>query len=225
MTCAAAVCVDGRGVETHEAPAAKSHSQTLLPLIRSLLEACGLTLGDIDAFAVSCGPGSFTGLRIGISTVKGLALANGRPAIGVPTLDAIAACAVLTEDRVCPILDARKGEVYAALYARHEGRLLRVAADRVVSPEELCELIREPTFFLGDGAERYGSILCSRLGGEVFKRADARPLPVASKVAELGAALLRARAPSHSIWIVPNYVRRSDAEINRERKRGGMRGL
>jgi len=225
MTCGAAVTLDGRRVEGYETLVLKSHSQTLLPLIRSLLEACRLPLSDIHAFAVSCGPGSFTGLRIGISTAKGLALANARPALGVPTLDAIARCAPATETRVCSLLDARRGEVYAAFYTRHKGRLSRVTADQVISPERLCEGIREPTFFLGEGVESYGHILSKRLGGALFRRGEACLLPVAGKVAQLGTALLCRRAPGEVLGVVPNYVRRSDAEINWERRRGGMRGL
>lgn len=218
MVCGAAVCRDGFAMALHEAPVRKSHSQTLLPLVRFLLESCRLKLSDIDAFAVSCGPGSFTGLRIGISTVKGLALATGMRAVGVPTLDAIARCAPAGEPRVCSILDARRGEVYAAFYACREGCLSKVTSDQVAPPERLCEVVREPTFFLGDGLEHWGPVLGKCLGGELFRRGDARPVGVASKVAEIGAELLSRWPSGRSIRIVPNYVRRSDAEINRQER-------
>lgn len=224
MICGVAICLKGRGVGGYETLVLKSHSRTLLHLIRSLLDLCRISLSDIDGFAVSCGPGSFTGLRIGMSTAKGLALATGRPVIGVPTLDAIARCAPLKENRVCAVLDAKRGEVYAALYERHHGKLSRITPDRVMPPEEFCEIVKEPTFFLGEGVERYGDILKSRLGDTLFSKGVPCLLPVARKVAEMGTALLR-RPTIRLAGVFPSYVRRSDAETNWERRHGREDGV
>src|SRR5689334_18463142 len=101
-----------------------SHARTLLPLIDNALAAARCELSDLDLIAVSIGPGSFTGLRIGLSVAKGLALATGLPAVGVPTLEAYANCAGARSGLLCPVLDARKGEVYGAAFQIGKGQAL-----------------------------------------------------------------------------------------------------
>ncbi|MBI4640943.1 MAG: tRNA (adenosine(37)-N6)-threonylcarbamoyltransferase complex dimerization subunit type 1 TsaB, partial [Candidatus Tectomicrobia bacterium] len=136
-----------------------SYSQRLLSMIHLILERAHLSIEELDGFAIACGPGSFTGLRIGISMAKGLALATGKPAIGIPTLDALAYHLCFSTCLVCPLLDARRGEVYTAFY-RAEGREMRkLTDDLVLSPEEFCMMIREPVILLGDGLVSYGEML------------------------------------------------------------------
>src|SRR5439155_20361766 len=124
---------------------AVAHGERLLAAADALLTGARWRVADLDALAVAIRPGSFTGLRIGVSTVKGLAFATGKPVVAVPTLDALAWNVPFAGRPVCPILDAKKGEVYTALYLTQDGRLDRLSPDRAVAPEALVEeLARDP---------------------------------------------------------------------------------
>lgn len=133
-----------------------THSETLLPMVESVLRCTGKTVNDIDLFAVSAGPGSFTGVRIGVATVKGLAFGKGKPCVGVSTLEALAENLVPTGGLLCPVMNARRGQVYNALFRAENGALTRLCPDRALSAEELeAELLTysEPVTLCGDGAE------------------------------------------------------------------------
>lgn len=133
-----------------------THSETLLPMAESVLRCTGKTVNDIDLFAVSAGPGSFTGVRIGVATVKGLAFGKGKPCAGVSTLEALAENLVPTGGLLCPVMNARRGQVYNALFRVENGALTRLCPDRALSVEELeAELLTysEPVTLCGDGAE------------------------------------------------------------------------
>ncbi len=131
-----------------------THSRTLLPLAENLLAGCGVPLGSIDAFAVAHGPGSFTGVRIGVATVKGLALGTNKPCIGVSTLEAMAWNARALGAALCCVMDARAGQVYNALFAVEDLTPRRLCADRALKLTELGEEIGgTPYFLVGDGAD------------------------------------------------------------------------
>jgi len=131
-----------------------THSRTLLPLAENLLNNCGLSWNDIDAFAVAHGPGSFTGVRIGVATVKGLAMGTGKPCVGVSTLESMAWGARALQAPVCCVMDARAGQVYNALFDIDNGKPVRLRPDRAVSLDALAEEIcASPYFLVGDGAE------------------------------------------------------------------------
>lgn len=194
-----------------------THSERLLPTIDRMLRDAGLGLEVLAGIAVSIGPGSFTGLRIGLSTVKGLAYATGLPVVGVPTLEALAWSVPFAGCQVCPVLDARKQEVYAALFRYRNSALERIMEDAALPPEVLCGKIRRPTLFLGDGLGAYGDLFRRLLGERMLVP------PLASRgsrpacVAELGRQrLLRGeRDPADSL--VPRYLRPSEAELRRAR--------
>lgn len=131
-----------------------THSRTLLPMAESLLENCGFALSAVDAFAVAAGPGSFTGIRIGVSTVKGLAFGVDRPCVPVSTLEAMACGARALGGSLCCVMDARAGQVYQAFFEAATGAVTRLCDDRAIKLAELAEEIREkPQFLVGDGAE------------------------------------------------------------------------
>jgi tRNA threonylcarbamoyladenosine biosynthesis protein TsaB len=194
-----------------------THSERLLPAIDRMLSDAGMGLDALSGIAVSIGPGSFTGLRIGLSTVKGLAYATGLPVVGVPTLEALAWTLPFAAEQVCPVLDARKQEVYTALFRHERGGLVRLMEDAALAPETLCSRIRKPTLFLGDGLAAYGELFRRRLGDRMLLP------PLASRgarpacVAELGRErLLRGQGePAESL--VPRYLRPSEAELRRAR--------
>ena len=130
-----------------------THSRTLLPMAESLLKNCGAALDDVDALAVAHGPGSFTGVRIGVATVKGLALGADKPCIGVSTLEAMAWGARALGGRLCCVMDARAGQVYNALFSVENGAPCRLCYDRALKLVDLGEEIGEtPYFLVGDGA-------------------------------------------------------------------------
>jgi len=190
--------------------AAPPASRLPAELMHAVTQA-GLSLADVDAFAVATGPGSFTGLRIGIATMQGLALATGRPLAGVSALDALAAAVGPTDRDVVAWIDAWRGEVYAAVY--RDGRALGGA--EVGPPEaQLARLGDRPVLFVGSGAGAHTAQI------EAARRLDARfasPIapPLAAVVARLALPVLERDAPPpHAIR--PTYVRRPDAELARD---------
>jgi tRNA threonylcarbamoyladenosine biosynthesis protein TsaB len=202
-----------------------THSERLLPALDHLLTVAGLTLSDVDAYAVAVGPGSFTGLRIGLSTVKSLAFATRKPLAGVPTLDALAWSLPFSVHPVCPILDAKKGEVYSALYRTDAGRLERLWDARAIAPEALAEAlareVRGPVVFLGDGVTPFAPVLRRLLGEAARFAPPAQRVPSAVTVADLARAALERGESADPAGLVPLYLRRSEAELGRERLRVG----
>jgi len=199
-----------------------AHAERLMVLIDRALGDSGWGLDDLDALAVSIGPGSFTGLRVAVNTVKGLVVGKPIPVAAVPTLEAMAWNASAGGYAVCPMIDAKKQEVYAALFSSEAGGTLkRVMEDQVISAEALCEHLSNspgpPTVFLGDGATRYREVLQKRLG----HRAVFVPAPLSdslpSMVARLGLQRIQRGEASDARTLVPVYVRRSDAEVNWEK--------
>ncbi len=132
-----------------------THSETLLPMVESALKMCGLTVFDVDLFACDEGPGSFTGVRIGAATVKGLAFNSGKPCIGVSTLEALAQNLVGFEGIACPVMNARRGQVYNALFEVTNKEIKRLCEDRALAitdlEEELSKYGKLPVYLSGDG--------------------------------------------------------------------------
>jgi len=201
-----------------------THSERLMPTIHRLLKEASLSIGDIQGIALAWGPGSFTGLRIGVSTVKGLAYALRVPVVGVPTLDALAQNLRFASSLICPVLDARKKEVYAALFRGDgEGNLQKISEDWVVSPEKLCSRIAEKTIFLGTGVQVYGEIFEKNLGPHALFVPPELSLPRGVHVARLSLPKFQDGRILDLFSFTPVYVRRSEAEIHYEAKeRKGM---
>ena len=206
---------------------AVTHGERLMAAIDGVLRAARLELADVDAFAVAQGPGSFTGLRIGLSTVKALAFATGKPVVGVPTLEALAWRLPYCAYPVCPILDARKNEVYAGLYRTLDGELETVEPPRAVAPTVLAEELRAavagPVVFVGDAVAPFAPVLLDILGARArLAPADLR-FPSAVTVGELGSRALRSGVAADPAGLAPLYLRPSEAELARERRQGAGR--
>jgi len=193
----------------------RNHSQKLVPMVERVLEDALLTLEDIDAFAVAHGPGSFTGLRIGVATVKGLAQALKKPVVGISTLDGLAFNLACVQGLICPIMDARRAQVYTSVYRWAGDGLERLEEYMAVSIEELMELLDrwdEPVYFCGDGIFAYRSDIEERMGGRATFAPPTHAMQRASSIAWL--ALKRALAgDTQNYWeLQPFYLRKSQAE-------------
>ncbi len=201
-----------------------THSVTLLPMIKSVLDACNLSVSDVDVFSLSAGPGSFTGLRIGAATIKGLASSGGL-CLGVSTLEAMAYDHKDFEGIVCPCMDARCSQVYNALFETENGEIKRLCEDRAVMlPELLCELkeIDKPVLLVGDGASlTYNKIREERpeLLDKVKIADDERRFQHAAGVCYLCEKLLsKGRKAVSADELMLNYLRLPQAERELKKK-------
>ncbi len=192
-----------------------THSQIIMPMLDELLKKISLDISDIDVFATSVGPGSFTGLRIGMASVKTLAQALDKPIVGVSSLDAVAENFCFTDYMICPIMDARHSEVYNAIYLNGEEK---VKSRAVNINALLSELENEKVIFAGDGALVYGELISS-FGNKEWKIASPNLImPRASSVA--ASALKRALAGDFDdpFTLNPSYLKKSQAERELEEK-------
>lgn len=195
----------------------RCNSGRLMDSISGLLQAARLTPDGVDAFAVSLGPGSFTGVRVGIATVKGLAMATGKPVVGFSSLAMLAMNLPYCSEQVAPMFDARKGEVYAALY-RCGSLPDAIEPDAVLSPEDFLDRIKHPTVFVGDGAVRYRELIGSTLGElAVFPPWHAN-LPRACAGAVIAREAAREGKFTPLARLNPTYLRASEAEIAKRKR-------
>ena len=196
-----------------------THSQSLLPMIDEICRMTEQAPGSFDAVAVAAGPGSFTGLRIGASTAKGLGMAWNCPLVAVPTLDAMAYGLWNSQGLICPIMDARRSQVYTALYRFREGKMERVADAAALPLAELTEKIRqlgEKTIFTGDGLPAFSESLRQALGEQALFAPPHVNRQRAAAVAALGLEMVRRGETVPAAQFAPTYLRMSQAE--RERK-------
>ncbi len=202
-----------------------THSQTLLVMAQDLLKQCGKTPADVTALAVAAGPGSFTGVRIGVAAAKGFAWGRQLPCYGVSTLEAMAVSLGAYEGTVCACMDARRSQVYNALFAAEKGNPRRITQDRALSLEALKEELKAlsgPIFLVGDGSP----LTYRTLSGEV----PALVLPPEHRMHQraVGAALLAERLaaegdPGDAVLLTPNYLRLSQAERERLERESAQR--
>ena len=189
-----------------------NHSQTIMPMVDFLLKCIGFEPKDIDIFACANGPGSFTGLRIGIGTVKGLAFGAGKKTVGVSTLKALAYNVPETDYLISPIMDARRNQVYNALYRYKNGKITEVCAPRALSLADLLAEINEKTIFVGDGVSVHRNYISDALYG---KAVFAQPNICLSSAASVAlAAAGEEGTDCENLEAV--YLRKSQAERLRE---------
>jgi tRNA threonylcarbamoyladenosine biosynthesis protein TsaB len=194
-----------------------AHAERLMPSIEWLLHASNVLIEEIDAFAVSIGPGSFTGLRIGLSTAKGFSYATGKPVVPVPTLDAFARTLPFCSHMICPMLDARKNEVYAGLYKWEDNFCKKILPEIAIGPEELLKKIHEPIVLMGDGVRIYKELIAETLGENAIFASPSRMSPSASNVAELAIERIEEGIVTDPVSLVPFYIRKSEAELHWKR--------
>lgn len=205
----------------------KTHSQTLLPMINEIISMIGMDLNSLDAIAVSGGPGSFTGLRIGSATAKGLGLSLDIPLIHVPTLEAMAYNIYGTDKLICPIMDARRQQVYTGIYAFSDGVFVTIKEQDALPVGDLAELLNEmkkEVIFLGDGVPVYRELLDESLHIPHYYAPLNANRQRAGSVAALGKIYFEKGNIVSSDEHVPEYIRISQAERGlRDRKENESR--
>ena len=198
---------------------AKTHTNQLWKTIYFLLEQADWGLNDIDLWAIAIGPGSFTGLRIGMATVKGLALATGKPVMGVSSLEALASSFPYCPYLICPLIDARKKEVFCAFFkSSSEGVVKMIGEVRHINPQNLVREFKEPVLLVGNGAELYRDFFKEALGSKALF-----PQPHLHFISPMilgilaRSQFLQGRQTSLDA-IRPLYIRPSEAEYNQRRQ-------
>ncbi|MBU3214977.1 tRNA (adenosine(37)-N6)-threonylcarbamoyltransferase complex dimerization subunit type 1 TsaB [Clostridium estertheticum] len=198
----------------------KQHSQILMPIIDELFKNTQMSIDDIDAFVASKGPGSFTGLRIGMATIKGLSQGTNKPFVTVSTLDSLAYNLAYTDGIICPILDALRDNVYTALYTFEDKKLNRISDYINISIDELITMLKDKDCnisFVGDGTLKFKEKLITNLPKVIFAP-DHLNLAKATSLGELGLKLLSNGTFDDIYASVPIYLRKPQAEREYEEK-------
>ena len=189
-----------------------THSTHLMPMIDDILAYCGVSMQALDGFAVTVGPGSFTGLRIGVSTVKGLAFSASKPVAGVSVLEALAYQFPFAAYPICPMIDARKGEVYAGGYAFADAELSQLWPAAALPPESAIENMPVPSLFVGSGARLYKELISEITGGRGLFAPAGQDYTRAAAVGMLGHRMISRQQDIAPAELNPCYIRPSDAE-------------
>ncbi|MFQ5672508.1 MAG: tRNA (adenosine(37)-N6)-threonylcarbamoyltransferase complex dimerization subunit type 1 TsaB [Nitrospinales bacterium] len=188
-------------------------SNSLLSLIDEVLVEARRELSAVEGFCLTTGPGSFTGLRVGVSLVKGFVLSTQKPFVGVNTLEALAALVEPAGYRICPLLDARKKEVYSAFFKYDGAQLKRQSSDCVLPPQVLVEKITEPTIFIGPGLESYGKYLSQSLGPMFVKTARIKNYSTAASAGLIAYARFDTDRNADLDSLNIHYLRKPEAEL------------
>lgn len=199
----------------------KTHSQTLLPMLDEIVRMTELDLETIDAIAVAAGPGSFTGLRIGSATVKGLGLALEKPIVPIPTCQGLAYNVWGTDRLVCPIMDARRSQVYTGIYAFDAGEMLVEQEQEAMDIHDLIarlNLLKRDVIFLGDGVPVYQSVIIEEMQVPYLFAPAHMNRQRAASIAGLGEVCFKKGIFESADAHVPVYLRKSQAEREREEK-------
>jgi tRNA threonylcarbamoyladenosine biosynthesis protein TsaB len=219
QSCSVAIVDDGSLLVELTRVNIKTHSPYLMDLINTVCSIADLKAEDVDGFAVTIGPGSFTGLRIGISTIKGLAFSLGKPVVGVSSLDALAWQCAQSAYLICPLLDARKKEVYVCRYRFKNNELQKDGSEKVASPAEAVRGIREPSIFVGNAVQLYRENISAALGELAHFATLGQHTIRASSIAWLSMNEFHGQQSNDVALLVPRYIRRPDAEVKSRAKR------
>ncbi|VEN75361.1 tRNA (Adenosine(37)-N6)-threonylcarbamoyltransferase complex dimerization subunit type 1 TsaB [Candidatus Desulfarcum epimagneticum] len=221
--CSVAVCGDGEILAEISANTRQTHSRHLLRLVRQALDMAGLSISEIDAFAAATGPGSFTGLRIGVASIQGLAAASGKPAAGIPSLKALAWQAPFASGRVIPFVEAGRGEVFFRLCRFADSGLETLQDDAVMPPGKALEGLTGPCFFIGNAALRRRGLIEKTLGEAAFFPPSCHHHLRPSTLAFLAREKIQKQKGPGPGPLAPRYVRKPDAEVKRRLLEPGFR--
>ena len=221
MSSSASVVSEDRMIATFSVNHKKTHSERIMPQIEDMLEAADISIDEIDAFAASVGPGSFTGVRIGVATVKALAQAQKKPCIAVSALEGLATNALNFDGIISPILDARRNQVYNALFESNGKNITRLCADRALPLLELLEDLKKTDrniMFVGDGVPVFKDIITDSLKDRAFFATLPLVFNQASSIALIGLEKFKNGDTISYEKLVPEYVRLSQAEQEKLRR-------
>ena len=223
MVASVAIVEDDILVAEYSVNYKKTHSQTLLPMFDEVAGMTELDLDSVDAIAVAAGPGSFTGLRIGMSTVKGLGLALDKPVVAVPTCHALAYNLWGSDKLICPILDARRNQVYTALYEFKNEEMITLKEQDAMDIDTLIDIINEmerDVIFVGDGIPVFKECIKEKIKYKAFFAPAHLNRQRAGSVAALGMIYMSSGKVENADDVKPVYLRKSQAEREREEKNG-----
>jgi len=204
-----------RVLASYELLAGRPHAVELPQAVTKVLHAADRSLEQLEGIVVDIGPGSFTGLRIGVAFVKALVFRTKTPVVGVPSLDVLAANVPLVSHVICPILDAKQRKVYAALYSALDGQLRKQSDYHLLPIEDLLPLLKNPTLFLGDGVTLYREKLQQRLGDRACFAAPEFWMPRAATLGRLGLGRLTRGERDDPAGLTPMYLYPRDCSIQR----------
>ena len=213
-----ALTEDGKLLAEYTLNNGNTHSETLLPMIEIMLKHFGISIDDIDAFAATTGPGSFTGVRIGAATIKGLAFGTNKPCVEVSTLEAIAENLSCRAGLICPVMNARRSQVYTALFRSDGTTITRLMPDSAISIEELDSLLAEygePVSFCGDG---YGITVSALKSTTYLPTPERLRHQSAASVASVAYRLMDEEKVVNDVQFKVTYLRPSQAERERLEK-------
>ena len=193
-----------------------NHSEVLLPAIEQACLQTKIKISEIDLFAFTIGPGSFTGLRIGASTLKGLMLATGKPAVGISSLAALALNAGISSKMICSVMDAGRGQVYIAYFRyKKNGFPEQIGIDEVIDPEKIAHDSKQEIIFVGDGAIKYAGIISNNINKKISLASELQQYIRASSVVILGMEKYNRNELLDAETFVPVYLRSVDARIKK----------
>ena len=204
-----------------------THSQTLMVMAQDLIKTCGYTPQQVEAVAVAAGPGSYTGIRIGVAAAKGFAWGSEIPCYGVSTLEAMALWLGVYDGYVLPVMDARRSQVYNALFLAEGGKLTRLTEDRAIALSDLAEelkILQKPIFLVGDGSNLCYNTLLEEVPGLILPP-EHRMHQRASGVCLAAAGMIEAGLPGNGAELTPNYLRLSQAERERAARENREKGV
>ena len=190
-------------------------SSIIIESITDIIKKKKMSLDSLDAFAVGLGPGSFTGLRIGIATVKGLALATSKPIIAIPSLDILASSVSENEYQICPIIDAKRQKVYSSIYKTKNNNLVRKNDYLLVDIEKLLKKIKNKTIFLGDGINIYKKIIKDKLGKKAKFIDEESWFPRAGNLVLMAKEKYQKKKFDNSDKLVPLYLYPKECQIRK----------
>lgn len=222
-----ALCEDETLIAEYTINTGNTHSETLLPMVESVLKIAGYTVDDVDLFVCTAGPGSFTGVRIGAATVKGMAFGKGKPCLGASTLESLALNGVALDGILCPAMNARRQQVYNALFDGNGQKIERLCEDRALAITELGEELAQnypdrPVYLMGDGAQLVFDALTDTLGARLKMLPERLIHQSGYNTALCGLRLWREGVRTTDAELAPVYLRPSQAErVRMEKLNGG----